>query len=97
MILQELGWLRAGGSKLCPLLKKTALQWYRPVRLVPCFLQKLVRFIKKRVVRIPVIVQMEKTRDGCPPFQTVAKTTGCRIKRELPLTWIRKVTTQNIV
>lgn len=85
MILQEVGWIRSHGEKFCPMLRKAALEWYRPLKHVPCFMQKTFKYIKQRLKKISVIVQMEKNREMAVSFEELAATVGCNVRRELPL------------
>ncbi len=84
MIYQEVSWLRSTGHKLDPALRQRCLGWYRPVRYVPCFTQRLLRGFRTRWRKIPVIVQM-KTPAGAISPGTVAAMAGCRVRRELKL------------
>lgn len=85
MIIQEVSWIRSHGEKFCPMLRRAALEWYRPLKHVPCFMQKTFKYIKQCLKKIPVIVQMEETRDSGSLISELAASTGCRIRRELPL------------
>ena len=85
MILQEITWIRTNKHKFCPTLRTHALEWYRPLRYVPCFMQKYFKFFKQRFRKIPIIVQMDDSKTmACSP-KSIANSTGCTIKRDLPL------------
>jgi serine protease AprX len=81
MIYKEAGWIRYNALKLCPQVKKAALEWYRPVKYLPCFLYKPFKFLKQRLYKIPVIVQATETRREIKLseswlFQQIAGLTG---------------------
>lgn len=84
MIYEEVRWIRAGSEKLCPQLRKVALEWYRPRKYLPCFIQKPFKFLKQRWRKVHVIVQLEETR-GFSSLRENAANLGCRIDRELPI------------
>ncbi|MEW6661372.1 MAG: S8 family peptidase [Bacillota bacterium] len=84
MVLQEVHWLRSHRAKLCPMLKRAALDWYRLNRHYPCFLLKPFRILKQRFHKIPVIVQVEDTRDPASIY-SIAALANCQVIRELPL------------
>lgn len=85
MIYKEVGWIRSSAIKLCPQAKKAALEWYRPVKYLPCFFFKPFKFLKQRLCKIPVIVQATETRRGEQSFRELAVSAKCRVLRELPL------------
>lgn len=85
MIYQEVRWIRSCDSKLCPMVKKAALEWYRPLIQVPCFMQKPFKYLRQRFSKIPVIVQIAETRGSEFSLKALAVSAGCRIERELPL------------
>ncbi|NLI14485.1 S8 family peptidase [Pelotomaculum propionicicum] len=85
MIYQEVSWIRANAGKLCPQAKKAALEWYRPLKKVPCFLQKPFKYLKQLWRKIPVIVQLEKTRSEDISIKDFADSLGCVVHRELGL------------
>lgn len=85
MLFHEVSWIRAKGHKLCPVLKKAALNWYRPLKHVPCFIQQPVKFIKQRLVKIPVVVQLQDNHMGAVSVKELALSVGCRVHRELRL------------
>lgn len=84
-MLQEVNWIREYGHKMCPSLRKWALNWYRPARYMPCFLNQLALPLKQRFGKIPVIIQIDDTAVKTLSVQSLAKGTGCRVKRDLPL------------
>ena len=63
MDIRELQWLRAHSAKLDPELKSVLISSYRSVLKVPCFLQRLYRFLHNKFRRYPVIIQLTPTRD----------------------------------
>lgn len=85
MIFKETGWIRSNAGRLCPQAKKAALEWFRPVNYLPCFLYKPFTYLKQRLRKIPVIVQAAETRQGEHSYRDLAVWANCRIKRELPL------------
>ncbi|MDD3653142.1 MAG: S8 family peptidase [Desulfotomaculaceae bacterium] len=85
MIYHEVSWIRSNVGKFCPQVKMEALEWYRPLKYVPCFLQKPLKSLIRRWRKIPVIVQADKTRAGECPIKQLADFAKCPIQRELPL------------
>ncbi len=85
MIYHEVSWIRSNAGKLCPQVKKAALEWYRPLKRIPCFLQKPIKFLKQLWRKIPVIVQMEETRSEEVTVKDFADSMGCLVHRELGL------------
>lgn len=85
MLFQEVSWIRAKGYKMCPMLKKAALEWYRPLKHVPCFILQPIKFIKQRLIKIPVIVQFHENLTGTLAVKELAAMAGCRIHRDLEL------------
>jgi len=85
MIFQEINWIRSNTKKLSPDLRSRALEWYRPFRRTPCFLQKLFKGVRQRVRKIPVIVQMQPFQDYAVFTANLKKTAGCKKKKDLPL------------
>jgi serine protease AprX len=85
MIYHEVSWIRSNAGKLCPQVKKAALEWYRPLKKIPCFLQKPIKFLKQLWRKIPVIVQMEEPRSGEISVKDFADSVGCPVQRELGL------------
>jgi len=85
VIYHEVSWIRSNVSKLCPQVKKAALEWYRPLKYIPYFLQKPFKYIKQRLRKIPVIVQAAETRSGEFSFKELAISANCPVHRELPL------------
>jgi serine protease AprX len=85
MTIHEVNWIRSCNHKLCPTLRKHALEWYRPARHMPCFLQKPFKEAKQRLQKIPVIVQLEETRSPEHTARLVAESARCRLNKELPL------------
>jgi serine protease AprX len=85
MIFQEISWVRSHGNKICPALRKATLEWYRPPKHLPCFIQKPVKYIKQRWRKIPVIVQLKESENHVLAAREIASLAGCPIHRELPL------------
>ena len=85
MVFREVSWIRRQNEKLCPQLKQEALKWYRPLKHVPCFLQRPFKYMKQRWRKIPIIVQTGPVRDIHASITGLAAATGCRTQRELPL------------
>jgi len=83
MLLKEVSWIRAKSEKMCPVLKKTALNRYRPLRGVPCFIQRPLQFIKQRLFAIPVVVQLRDHIPGALHINDLAAFVGCRVHKEL--------------
>lgn len=83
MIFQEVSWIRSNTGKICPSLRKQALEWYRPFRFIPCFLQKYFKAVRQRLRKVPVIVQLQPAREIKSCMRSAAKASGCRINREL--------------
>ncbi len=84
MFIDEVKWIRSYRHKLCPTLRKRALECYRLSGKVPCYMQKPVRNIKKRLQKMPVIVQTYETRGNTDNIRKAAGLTGCAVRRELP-------------
>lgn len=85
MILQEVSWIRSNSNKFCPTLRKQALEWYRPFRFVPCFLQKYFKRVRQYFSKISIIVQMEPSEELSSCMSTVSQASGCKINRDLNL------------
>jgi serine protease AprX len=85
MIFQEVSWIRSNYNKFCPSLRKQALEWYRPFKHVPCFLQKFFKSVRQRFKRLSVIVQLEDSSEFSICLKSVAASSGCSCKHELPL------------
>lgn len=85
MIFQEVKWLRSCGDKICPVLRKAALDCHRSYRVIPCYLQRFIKYVKKRWIKIPVIVQFEAAGPSAANLHALAQSAGCRVKKELPL------------
>jgi len=85
VIFHEVNWLRAGAGKLCPQVKKAALEWYRPLKRVPCFLQKPFKYLKQLWRKIPVIVQVAESRSESCSFTDLANSANCTVQRTLSL------------
>lgn len=86
MIFDEVRWIRAYSRKLSPLLQKEVLNLYRPFK-VPCFLQKPLKFIRRILKKIPVIVCLaaEDNKSFYTTALDIASQAGCKIKHNLPL------------
>lgn len=85
MMFKEAGWIRSNAGRLCPLVKKASLDWYRPAKCLPCFLYKPFKYLKQRLHKIPVIVQAAENRLGEQTLRELALSAKCRIHRELTL------------
>lgn len=85
MIFQEVNWIRSNINKLNPDLQSLALEWYRPFRFVPCFLQKTFKRTRQSVRKIPIIVQMHPSDDFGICAKNASKAAGCKKKRDLAL------------
>ncbi|MFZ5354054.1 MAG: S8 family peptidase [Bacillota bacterium] len=83
MIFQEINWIRSNIDKFSPSLRKQALEWYRPFRFVPCFLQKKLKALRQRIHKLPVIVQLQTVGEYRSYTCITAKSAGCKIKRDL--------------
>ncbi len=84
MIIREVGWIRSHIDKLCPVLRKQAMEWYRPARYAPCFTQRPLRRLMQRWRRIPVIVQTDESA-GTLSLDALTGAAKCRVKRKLAL------------
>lgn len=82
MNVKEISWIRSN-SKLCPKLKRYALQLYRPSRFTPCFLQKMERSVRLHQRRIPVIIQLDNVETQNLSTRDLSSLTGCAVKRKL--------------
>jgi serine protease AprX len=85
MVFQDVNWVRDHGNKLCPVLRKHVLAWYRPTRYMPCFQSNPLKTLKQRWQKITVIVQLDKTTVGVLSVKSLAKSSGCNVKKNLPL------------
>lgn len=85
MLFQEVAWIRTHGDKFCQELKKSAMDWYRPLKHVPCFLQKPFGYLRQRWRKIPVIVQTDRSQPGLLSAGDLASMAGCPVHRNLPL------------
>lgn len=83
MIFQEVSWIRSNPHKFCPSLRKQALEWYRPFRFVPCFLQKYFKAVRQRFSKVSIIVQMQPYGEYTSFVGTAAQASGCKINRKL--------------
>lgn len=77
-------WIRSGSSKMCPLLRKEALEWYRQVNYMPCFLQRTILSFKQRWRKLPVIVQLNDDL-GINEARFMAFKSSAKIIKELPV------------
>ena len=85
MILEDVKWIRSYRHKLCPSLRKQALNWYKPLRYLPCFLQSSLRPMRQRFNKIPVIVETESTEKmGCS-VEALASSSGCKVNKSLSI------------
>lgn len=81
---REVKWIRTGSPKLCSMLRKEALEWYRPIKYIPCFIQQPLMFLKQRLRKLPVIVQLNESITT-QRLQNVALETGTRLQKELSI------------
>lgn len=80
----DVNWIRQNVKKISPSLRHTALDWNRPIRFIPCFMQALIKKITRPLRKVPVIVQV--AQDGADiSIKAVAAVSGCRIKKSLPV------------
>ncbi len=84
MIIKEVQWIRQNKKKFSPGMVRMAMQWYRPVKFLPCFMQGTVRKVLQPVRRVPVIVQVADENDGVT-MKTVASGCKCKIGKNLPM------------
>ena len=85
MTIHEVDWIRAYGYKFCPSLRRSALEWYRPAKRLPCIFQGTYKGAKQRLKKLPIIVQLEDAvTKECTP-RSVAKNAGCSLGKELTL------------
>lgn len=85
MIFQEVSWIRSNINKLSPELRNLALEWYRPFRFAPCFLQRLMKGMRQNVRRIPIIVQIQPSEDFAVSISSISRTCSCKRKKDLAL------------
>ena len=83
MTIHEVDWIRTYSHKFCPSLRRTALDWYKPAKRLPCFFQRPYKGAKQRLKRLPVIVQLTDTRSRIYTAASVSKNAGCSLNREL--------------
>ncbi|HZX47460.1 MAG TPA: S8 family peptidase [Clostridia bacterium] len=85
MTIHEVDWIRTYSHKFCPSLRRSALEWYKPAKRLPCIFQGTYKGAKQRLKKLPIIVQLEDagTRE-CTP-RSVAEKAGCSLKKELAL------------
>lgn len=85
MILRQVGWIRQNSAKMCPALKKNALECYKPIKHLPCFFQKPYHYLKRRFKKFPVIVQTAPSENVRVAGARIAAAYGCRVTRNLDL------------
>ena len=97
MIFEEVSWIRSNVHKFCPSLRQFALEWYRPFRFTPCFLQKYAKGARQRLKKASIIVQLHPDAfssamaegfgldDILPNFLAVAQRSKCKIRHTLPM------------
>ncbi|SNR87677.1 serine protease AprX [Anaerovirgula multivorans] len=83
MIFHKVSWIRSHRHKFCPTLRTMALEWYRPVNYVPCFIQKYFRIFKQSFRKIPVIVETNELGKMNQSVESLATSIGCKIDRKL--------------
>ena len=85
MIIKQVGWIRQNTVKMCPILRKTALECYKPIKHLPCFMQKPFLYIRHRFKKVPVIVQLDKAENIRLSGQIIAASYGFQVARELDI------------
>ena len=83
MNYEETNWIRSSSDILCPDLIKLALEWYRPFRFAPRFLQKYLGLAHSRNHKIPVIIQVTPDRELRACIGSTTKAAGCKAGHEL--------------
>ncbi|WP_347488623.1 S8 family peptidase [Desulfoscipio sp. XC116] len=83
MLLQQVKWIRENRLKMCANLKKRLVADYKPVRYVPCFLQGLVRKLKRKWHKHKVIIQLDPLLRDNVGLQTLSNMLGIKVKKEL--------------
>lgn len=58
MLFQQLKWVRENRFKMCNNLKSRVIADYKPVKYVPCFLQKLVCKLKESGINIGLLFNL---------------------------------------
>lgn len=58
-MFNETSWIRAARNKFSPLLRKKVLEKYSFKIWIPCFLQKPLRFLIRRLRKVSVVVQLD--------------------------------------
>ncbi len=82
---QNVSWVRSHRNKLCPDLRKHILSWYRSTAYMPCFLNNALKVLRQRWHKIPVIVQLNKNAARILSVESLAESSGCQVKKNLPL------------
>lgn len=85
MIFEEVRWIRSNINILCPILRKQALEWYRPLRFVPCFLQKYMKGLRQHFRKVSIIVQIQPNQELYSCSGILTKSSKCKVKNQLPL------------
>ena len=85
MIFQDVSWIRSNIDKFSPALRKQALDWYKSYKHVPCFVQKYIKATRRRFRKVSIIVQIDNSQEISTCIGTLAKSSGCKVKHELPL------------
>ncbi|SFQ95839.1 S8 family peptidase [Desulfoscipio geothermicus] len=83
MLFHQVKWLRVQRGKLCPVLKKRVLADYKPVKYVPCFLQGLLKKVKRNWRKHPVIVQFDGVQGNSGELSLLSSVLRLRVKRHL--------------
>ncbi|MDQ7789197.1 MAG: S8 family peptidase [Clostridia bacterium] len=78
-------WIRSGREKLCPALRKEALDLYRPLKRTPCVIYRPALNLRLKLRKIPVIVQLDKEQVTSRSCCRTAENAGCTVRRELAL------------
>src|SRR5699024_9871228 len=74
--------VRQKGRKVDKELKRQLMDFYKPFRSIPCFMQRPFENIRKRMKRLPVIIEFEVGR--YTSGLNDVKQTKCRNLREFP-------------
>ena len=74
--------VRRNGRKLDKELKRQLIGFYKPLRSTPCFLQRPLESMRKRMKRLPIIIEFENDRFASGLNDV--KQAKCRNLREFP-------------
>lgn len=85
MLFKEVSWIQSSSSKFSKVLKQHSLDLYQPIKYLPCFLQRPIRFLRQYWHKIPIIVQTTNHDNMRSSINSISTLTGCSIKKEIPL------------